>query len=51
VDVSIAGSGNAAVSAEDSLRASVSGSGDIRYNGNPPHVESSVAGSGSVKQL
>ena len=50
-DVSIAGSGNATVSAEDSFTASISGSGDVRYKGNPSHVQSNVAGSGSVKKL
>jgi hypothetical protein len=50
-DVSIAGSGNATVSAEDSFSASVSGSGDVRYKGNPSNVQSNVAGSGSVEKL
>jgi hypothetical protein len=50
-EVSIAGSGSAAVSADDSLTASVSGSGDIRYKGDPPQVQSSVSGSGSVKKM
>jgi putative autotransporter adhesin-like protein len=50
-DVSIAGSGSATVNAEESMSASISGSGDIRYKGNPSKVQSSVAGSGSVHKI
>lgn len=46
--VSIAGSGDARVHASQALNASVAGSGDVHYSGNPGSVKSSVAGSGSV---
>lgn len=50
-DVSISGSGSAIVNSEQSLAAAVTGSGDIRYRGNPPKVQSSVTGSGSVHKI
>lgn len=49
--VNIAGSGDAQVHATQSLTASVAGSGDVSYSGNPPQVKSTVAGSGSVKAM
>lgn len=49
VEVSIAGSGDARVHATESLKASVSGSGDIRYGGQPARVSRQVAGSGSIE--
>lgn len=48
VKAKIAGSGNIACHATESLKVSVAGSGDIYYHGNPPIVESSVAGSGKI---
>jgi hypothetical protein len=46
--VSISGSGEAIVWATDRLDAKVSGSGKIRYVGNPGQLSTDVSGSGSV---
>ena len=47
--VKIAGSGNAHVFASVHLSATVSGSGDVYYRGNPPSPETHISGSGSVE--
>jgi hypothetical protein len=47
-EVSVAGSGDAKVVSNESLKARVSGSGDIEYKGNPKTEDSKVAGSGSI---
>ena len=47
--VKVFGSGNAHVFASVHLSASVAGSGDIYYRGNPPSPEVSTAGSGTVQ--
>jgi hypothetical protein len=44
----IRGSGNISVNASDSLDASISGSGDIQYSGNPSLVNRKVTGSGDI---
>lgn len=46
----ISGSGSIKVNVLKSLKAIISGSGDVYYYGNP-HVESRISGSGRVKQL
>lgn len=46
--VSIAGSGDAEVVSNMSLKARVSGSGDIEYKGNPKKEDTKVSGSGSI---
>lgn len=48
VDLSISGSADGKVFASVSLKARVSGSGDVTYYGNPQNPEIKVAGSGSV---
>jgi len=48
-DVSIAGSGDAAVVSKESLKARIAGSGNIEYKGNPNKEDSKVAGSGSIR--
>lgn len=48
VKVSIAGSGNADVNANKKLDATIAGSGDIHYTGNPGDLHRMVAGSGTV---
>lgn len=48
-EVTVAGSGDADVVCTGNLKARVSGSGDIRYNGNPKTEDSKVAGSGSIE--
>ncbi len=50
VSVSVSGSGGALVYASNSFDGNVSGSGDIRYFGNPGIVDKSVSGSGSIKK-
>jgi hypothetical protein len=47
---SIAGSGNIYTFVGEKLDASISGSGDIIYTGEPATVNSSIAGSGKIKQ-
>ncbi|MBT8273939.1 MAG: DUF2807 domain-containing protein [Bacteroidia bacterium] len=46
--VSVAGSGDAQVVSKVSLKARVSGSGDIEYRGNPGKEDTKVSGSGSI---
>jgi hypothetical protein len=47
--VDITGSGNAHVFASVHLKASVTGSGDVYYRGNPSSPETHITGSGSVQ--
>lgn len=47
-DVAVAGSGDAEVVCNESLKARVAGSGDIEYRGNPKTEDTKVAGSGSI---
>jgi hypothetical protein len=49
VNVAINGSGDAFVTATDYLEASIDGSGDIVYSGNPVNKEINVNGSGSIR--
>jgi len=49
--VSISGSGDATVNASQKLDARVSGSGDIRYVGNPKEVAKSTSGSGDIHRI
>ena len=46
--VSVAGSGDAEVVSNESLKARVAGSGDIEYRGNPKTEDTKVSGSGSI---
>jgi hypothetical protein len=48
VNLTVTGSGNATVLATEELDASVTGSGDVRYSGNPHKVEKNVTGSGNI---
>lgn len=48
-DVSVAGSGDAQVVSNKTLKARVAGSGDVTYKGNP-QKDTKVAGSGSINQ-
>lgn len=48
VDVSVNGSGDAKITCNGHLKARVSGSGDIKYKGNPKTEDTKVAGSGSI---
>ncbi|BDI30133.1 hypothetical protein CCAX7_21840 [Capsulimonas corticalis] len=47
--IHISGSGNASVSATQSLNAQVSGSGSVTYSGHPSQTQSNISGSGSVQ--
>jgi hypothetical protein len=47
-DVEVDGSGSARVQVTDRLSATVNGSGDITYTGNPPQVDRSTSGSGDI---
>lgn len=49
--VGINGSGDVSVNASKSLEASITGSGDIEYLGNPKEFEGKSTGSGSIKKL
>ena len=46
--VSVGGSGDASVNASESIKASVTGSGDIHYSGHPKNVAKSKTGSGDI---
>jgi Putative auto-transporter adhesin, head GIN domain len=50
-DIQISGSGDAIVQASIKLVANITGSGDVRYKGNPPTVTKTVTGSGEVRKL
>ncbi len=47
-DVKITGSGGMHIVANNSLKARVTGSGDIKYTGNPTHIDKKVTGSGRI---
>ncbi len=49
--VRISGSGSVEINVKDELDVKISGSGDVRYRGNPAHVNAHSSGSGSVKKL
>jgi hypothetical protein len=51
VHAAVAGSGSATVSARTSLNAAVSGSGDLRYFGDPQVRKTAVRGSGSLRRM
>jgi hypothetical protein len=51
VDITISGSGSCEIHVNETLDARISGSGSIRYSGNPKHVNSKSSGSGSVKKI
>ncbi len=50
VSALVSGSADIKVTAKQSINAKISGSGDIRYRGNPKKVESKTSGSGSVSK-
>ncbi|TRZ43485.1 head GIN domain-containing protein [Robertkochia solimangrovi] len=50
VEVSIAGSGNAKVYCDGNLKASLVGSGDLIYKGNPKKEDSKALGSGDIRK-
>ncbi|MFH6996291.1 head GIN domain-containing protein [Flavobacterium sp. FlaQc-57] len=50
VDVNVSGSGNSKVNCNETLTARVSGSGDIKYSGNPEKRDVKVSGSGNISK-
>lgn len=50
VNVNVSGSGNTKVNCNESLTARVSGSGDIKYSGNPEKRDVKVSGSGNISK-
>jgi hypothetical protein len=48
--VTVTGSGDASVYASETLKAGVSGSGDVRYAGNPKNISKSKSGSGDIER-
>jgi hypothetical protein len=48
-DVSVSGSGNCTLNATESLKCTVSGSGNVSYYGNAAKVDTRVSGSGHVR--
>tara|TARA_R100000935_G_scaffold19429_1_gene37335 strand:+ start:77 stop:808 length:732 start_codon:yes stop_codon:yes gene_type:complete len=50
VDAAVMGSGDISVSASQSLKARVSGSGDISYRGNPEKQDFKTSGSGAISK-
>ena len=51
LDCRITGSGNIQAFVTEKLIARISGSGDIRYKGNPESVDTKVTGSGDIRQV
>ncbi len=49
VSVGVTGSGRALVNASETVDASITGSGSVRYSGNPPNVQKRITGSGEIK--
>ncbi|MDU8887259.1 head GIN domain-containing protein [Yeosuana sp. MJ-SS3] len=49
-DVAVAGSGDAEVVSNQSIKARVAGSGDIAYKGNPEKEDNKVSGSGDISK-
>lgn len=50
-EIRVSGSGNATVQVEESLDVRISGSGSIRYSGNPQDLSLASSGSGKVKKI
>ena len=50
-DIRITGSGDVEINVKNELNANITGSGNVRYRGNPSKVNSNSAGSGSVRKL
>ncbi len=48
-EVTLGGSGNVEVNASETVKARLTGSGNVDYKGNPAHVDRSVVGSGAIR--
>ncbi len=51
VNATLSGHGSIMLTATRSLSGSVSGSGTILYHGNPPHISTTVTGTGAITPL
>lgn len=51
VNVTVSGSGNSKINCKESLIARVSGSGNIKYTGNPEKRDVKVSGSGNISKV
>lgn len=49
--IKISGSGNCSIYATEEIEATISGSGKVRYRGEPSSVNSNISGSGSVRKI
>lgn len=49
VEVNLTGSGDVEVHASEALKATITGSGNVVYEGGPPKVDREVIGSGTIK--
>lgn len=50
VEATISGSADIEITANESLKARVSGSGDISYRGNPKKIDTKTSGSGDISK-
>jgi hypothetical protein len=50
-EIRITGSGDVEINVKDELNANITGSGNVRYKGNPSKVNTHSAGSGNVRKL
>ncbi|MCI0751386.1 MAG: DUF2807 domain-containing protein [Flammeovirgaceae bacterium] len=50
-EVRISGSGDVEINVKEELDATIAGSGDVRYKGEPKRVNANASGSGSVKKM
>lgn len=50
-NIKIAGSGSVEINVKSELNATISGSGSVRYKGNPNHVNANSSGSGKVRKI
>jgi hypothetical protein len=49
--IRISGAGDCNLHVENSLRANISGSGNVKYSGSPAEVSSKISGSGSISKV
>ncbi len=50
-DIKISGSGSITIAVKESIETNISGSGSVRYKGNPSKVNNHASGSGSVSRM
>ena len=49
-EISSTGASHAEVNVSDTLKVSITGAGKVIYSGNPPHVEKTISGAGSIRR-